>query len=194
MPVVLMYSPSALPRSATLVSPATICTPASCAAACIDGSHAFQRLHRQAFFQDKAGRQEQRLRARHGHIVDRAAHRQLADIAAGEEQRGDDVRVGGDGQRALQPGFGQQVQPGKVVASASARAVQVRAENALDQVLRHSPAAAMAHHDLFAVRQRQRANRAFKGWSIFRCINAFLIMRVRLSSTVAVIRRAGAFG
>ena len=35
MPVVHTYMPSARPRSTTLVSPATICTPAACAARAI---------------------------------------------------------------------------------------------------------------------------------------------------------------
>src|SRR5215471_863076 len=38
IPVVLMYSPSALPFSTTFVSPVTICTPALSAAACIDAT------------------------------------------------------------------------------------------------------------------------------------------------------------
>ena len=38
MPVVVMYTPSPLPRSTTLVSPVTICTPAARAASVIDAT------------------------------------------------------------------------------------------------------------------------------------------------------------
>ena len=59
---------------------------------------ALQHLHRQPLFEDEAGAQEQRARAAHRQVVDRAVHGQRADVAAGEEQRADDVGVGGERQ------------------------------------------------------------------------------------------------
>ena len=66
------------------------------AAARIDATTRQQRLHRQAFLEDEAGAQEQRPRAAHRQVVDRAVDRQRADVAAGEEQRPHDVGVGGE--------------------------------------------------------------------------------------------------
>jgi catalase-peroxidase len=82
-PVVLMKTPSPLPFSTTLVSPVTMGTPAS-----RRRGHRFddalQIGQRKAFFDDEAGRQVQRRGTRHGHVVDRAVHRQAADVAAGK--------------------------------------------------------------------------------------------------------------
>ena len=53
------------------------------------GRHRLQHppkiIHRQTFLDDERGAQAQRPGAGHGQIVERAAHRQFADIAAGEE-------------------------------------------------------------------------------------------------------------
>ncbi len=62
-----------------------------------------QRLHdaaqvgdRETFLQDDAQREIERRRPRHGEVVDRAANGKPADVAAGEEERFDDVGVGGE--------------------------------------------------------------------------------------------------
>ena len=52
------------------------------------------------FFQDECSAQEQRLRAAHGQIVDRAMHRQRADVSARKEQWLHHKGVGGES-RAL---------------------------------------------------------------------------------------------
>ncbi len=62
---------------------------------------ALQVGQREAFLEDEARRQVQRPCARHGHVVDGAVHRQAADVAAGKEQRRDDVAVGGITRRPL---------------------------------------------------------------------------------------------
>ena len=61
-----------------------------------------QRLHRQAFFQDQRRAEIERPRAAHGQIVHRAVDGERADIAAGKEQRSDNVGIGREGQ----PGAG----------------------------------------------------------------------------------------
>ena len=98
MPAVLMNTPSPLPRSTTFVSPVTIRTPTSSAARRIEATIRSQRLQRQALFENEARAQGQRPRPGHGQVVDRAVDGQLADVAAGKEQRADDERVGRHGE------------------------------------------------------------------------------------------------
>jgi hypothetical protein len=57
-----------------------------------DAAQVFQR---QPLLQDEGGRQELRHGAADGEVVDRAVDRQLADVAAGEEQGAHHKRVGG---------------------------------------------------------------------------------------------------
>jgi hypothetical protein len=49
---------------------------------------------RKALLDDEARREIERPRPGHGDVVDRAVHGERADIAAGEEQRRDDIAVG----------------------------------------------------------------------------------------------------
>ena len=53
---------------------------------------------REALLEDEPGREVQRPRPAHREVVDGAVDREVADVAAGEEQRRDDVRVGGERQ------------------------------------------------------------------------------------------------
>ena len=55
--------------------------------------HALQRLEREPLLEDQAAGQPERTGAAHGEVVHRAVHRELPDVTAREEQRGDDVRV-----------------------------------------------------------------------------------------------------
>jgi hypothetical protein len=48
---------------------------------------------REAFFQDEGGRQIKRRCPHHGHVVDRTVHRQGADIAAGKDERRNNMRI-----------------------------------------------------------------------------------------------------
>jgi hypothetical protein len=57
-----------------------------------------------ALLEDRPDRQGQRQRPAHGQVVDRAVHRQVPHVPAGEEPRPDHVRVGGE--RQAQPGAG----------------------------------------------------------------------------------------
>jgi hypothetical protein len=123
-PVVVMKTPSPLPRSTTLVSPVTTGTPASFAARAMDSTMR-EVGQRKAFFEDEAGGKIQRLRAHHGDVVDRAMHRQAADVAAGEEQRRDHVAVGGHHQAPAS----RRRQHGAVVALAQVFVVEVLANS-----------------------------------------------------------------
>ena len=93
-PVVQMYIPSAWPRSTTFVSPATICTPASRAAARDRVDLGAEGLRREALLEHQRERQRERTGAGHREVVDGAVDGELADRAAGEAQRLDDERVG----------------------------------------------------------------------------------------------------
>ena len=64
------------------------------------GDDALQILHREALFQDHAQAQIAGHRPAQREVVDGAAHRQLADVPAGEEDGVNDKAVGGEGQGA----------------------------------------------------------------------------------------------
>ena len=58
--------------------------------------HAAQGRRWEAFFENEGRAQRERARAAHGQIVDRAVHRERADIAAAEEQRLHHEGIGGE--------------------------------------------------------------------------------------------------
>ena len=62
--------------------------------------HAAERFHRQSFFEDEARGEIERLGAGHRQVVDRAIDGQLADVAAGEQERPDHEGIGRQGQSA----------------------------------------------------------------------------------------------
>ena len=62
------------------------------------GDDAFQQCNLGALFDDERRRQPQGFRAPHGQIVDRAADRDFADVAAGKFNRINDKAVRGKGQ------------------------------------------------------------------------------------------------
>ena len=125
------------------------------------GNNAFQHFHRQSFFDDESCGEIQRLCAGHAHIVHRAAHSQAANIAAGEKQRADDVRIGGNCQTAVELGFERQQEGRKVVRLGQDGVGKSRGEYPLDQFLRHAAAAAVSHHDLVIVAHGHRAGGTF---------------------------------
>ena len=87
MPEVLMKILSPLPRPTTFVSPVTIRTPARSAACRADSTTRRRSPSGQPLLEDEGERQRERLRAADGEVVHRAVHGQLADVAAGEEDR-----------------------------------------------------------------------------------------------------------
>lgn len=114
--------------------------------------HACDDRDLHAFLQDETAGEVGGPGAAHGEVVDRAVDREVADAAAGEEQRPHDVRVGGEGQPgAAQRYHGRVGQLREHVAPVTGR------EDVLDQFCRECPAAAVAHHHPRLVAQRCRA-------------------------------------
>ena len=129
----------------------------------------------QPFFEDERRRQVERLGPADRQVVDRAVHRQLADVAAGEEERPDDERIGGerDPRRACTPLWPAEPD-GRLVLE---RGQHVVAERRHEQPLRSArrvkqAAAAVAEHDVVVLRPRQRAGA--RSSSASRAISGFL--------------------
>ena len=152
MPDVLMKILSALPRSTTFVSPVTSVTPAASAASRIDCTTRREIVHRQAFLEDEADREMQRARAAHGEIVDRAVDGQLADVAAREKDRADDVGIGAEGEPRVADGKER-----AVVKRFEQVVAELRQDDVLHQLLAQLAAAAVREDDLLIVGSRQRA-------------------------------------
>lgn len=114
--------------------------------------HACDDRYLHAFLQDETAGEVGGPGSAHGQVVDGAVDREVADAAAGEEQRSHDVRVGGEGQPgAAQRHHGRVGQLRQHVAPVAGR------EDVLDQFGRECPAAAVAHHHPRLVAQRCRA-------------------------------------
>ncbi len=111
---------------------------------------ALQVGQREALFEDEAGRQPQRARAEHRDVVDRAVHGQAAEVAAGEEQRRDHMRVGGHDQPAAGGQLGRRRQRGAVVALVQVLVVELGGEQLADELRRRAPAGAMVEVDAAA--------------------------------------------
>ena len=148
-PVVQTYILSAWPRSTTLVSPVTICTPAASAAPRRRLDLGAQLVGRQALLEHEREAQRQRPRARHGQVVHGAVHGQLADRAAGEADRPHHEAVGG--QREPHPVD----RHGAGVAELGERLVtEGGQEEALDQRLAGLAAGAVRHRDALVLELR----------------------------------------
>ena len=72
-------------------------TPAASASLAHGGEDLRQFVPGEALFENQADAHVERPRPHHGKIVDRAVHRQAADVAAGEEDRIDHIGIGGKG-------------------------------------------------------------------------------------------------
>ena len=141
-PAVVTNRPSALPRSTTFVSPATTATPAASAARAIERGDPAQVGDGEALLDDEAGREPERRRAGDGEVVDRAVDGELADVAAGEEERLDDVGVGREGEpRAAH------LADGGVAELVEQRVRELLEEEALDERPRRLPARAVGERD-----------------------------------------------
>ncbi len=95
MPVVVMYMPSALPCSTTLVSPPAMRTPAFARRLAMARTSASQDIGGQSGFENEGDDQGFGSGAGDGEIVHRAVDGEFADGAAGKTQRLDDKTVGG---------------------------------------------------------------------------------------------------
>ena len=156
--MVVMKTPSPLPRSTTLVSPATSATFASSHAWRIDAAIRSSSGNGKALLEDEGRCQVERPCPADGQVVDRAVNRQLADVAAGKEERTDHERIGGDGdpRRIGSPAAGQA--DGCLVFERGQHVVAVGGQKQpLDELGTQEPAAAVAEHDAVVRRDRQRA-------------------------------------
>ena len=169
-PEVVMKTWSPLPRSTTLVSPVTSATPASSHAARIEATIRLRSASGSPSSRMNAADRKSGVGAADGQVVDRAVDRQPADVAAREEERPDDERIGREGDprapsRRSSP-------PSRTVAwSSSARehvVAERRHEEPLDQLGRQPAAAAVPEHDPVVPRLRQRAGCRRIGGSIRR--------------------------
>ena len=111
------------------------------------------------FLQDEASCQIKRVSAKHGHVVDRAAHCQATDVSPGEEQRPHHMRVGAD-RNSIDS---VQLHAAGVVPGAQYLIVERGKELLPDQTVHQAPAAPMTEHDLLVRLNRNRAHRAFEG-------------------------------
>ena len=112
------------------------------AARAIASTSAFSSSAGEALLEHEGQGERERPRARHGEVVDRPVHRELADRAAGEADRLDDERVGGEGDVAAgerdDPGVAERVERGRG---------EGRQQQPLDQALRRLAAGAVGHRD-----------------------------------------------
>ena len=104
------------------------------------GDDALQVGQRQPFFEDERRREEQRRGAADGQVVDGAVDRQPADVAAGEEERPDHERVGGEGEPRRLDAVAAVEADGRLVLQRREHVVaEAGHEQPLDQVGRQRP-------------------------------------------------------
>ena len=109
-------------------------------------AEADHHLYGIALLDDEAGAEIAGFRAAHGQVVDRAVHRQAADIATGEKQRRDHERIRGHNQVAR-----RHLEAGLVVGRIQQGVVEGFAEQQVDQVRHGAPAGAVTHFHLAPV-------------------------------------------
>ena len=131
-----------MPRSTTFVSPAATTTPAASAARAIDAAMPAQLGDREALLDHEPGRERERPRAGDGEVVDRPVDGELADVAAREEERLDDVRVGREREpRAVQ------LEQRRVAERLEQRVRELLEEEPLDERARRLAARAVGERD-----------------------------------------------
>ena len=107
--------------------------------------HRRERLHRQTFFKDKSAGEVARNGTTDGDIVRGTADGQLADIAAGEEQRVNHIAVGGEGQPVALGGEGSEVNAGLVFLLGEPGVIKGLHKQPVYQLLHRQTAAAVCH-------------------------------------------------
>ncbi len=107
--------------------------------------HRRERLHRQTLFEDESAGEVAGNGAADGHVVGRAADGELADIAAGKEQRIDDIAVGGEGQPVALGGEGGEVNARLVFLLAEPGVVKGLHEQPVNQLLHRLSTASVRH-------------------------------------------------
>lgn len=116
------------------------------------GDDALERGGGETFFEDKAGTEPERAGAAHAEIIDGAVDGELADVAAGEEERTDDVRIRCERETRAAGG-----ENGAVVLGVECGVGEGGAEDLVDEVLGESAAATVADGDFGAMGERHRA-------------------------------------
>ena len=143
IPVVVIKILSQAPLFTTLVSPVTMVTPASRAVSRHRAAIRRKRSTGDPLFDDDRAGQVERRGAADREIVDGAADGELADVAAGENQRIDDERIGGERETIAALRQGGQIEPRLVVERRQQRIVEGLDEYIVDEVLHRLAAAAM---------------------------------------------------
>ena len=115
------------------------------------GDDAAEQCGLEALLEDEGGAEEGRPRPAHREIVDGAVDGEAADVAAGEDERPDDVGIGGHGERT------GEIEPRAVVTAGEFRAVEGGAEDRVEQPLGRPAAAAMGDLDGLVAGERHRA-------------------------------------
>ena len=141
---------------------------------------------RQPLLDHEARGQIERARARHRDVVDRAVDRERADVAAGKEDRRDDIGVG----RHHHPP-GRDVEGRLVVAGAEPGVVEGGEEDVLDQLPHRAPAGAVRQVDPAVPEVELAPDRIFAG---SRDLLPPLDSRFLAKAAVGPVRRAGALG
>ncbi len=113
-----------------------------------------QIVDRETLFDNHAAGQIQRHRAAHGKIIDRAGHRQLADIASGKEQRIDHIGIGRHGQRAAEGVERIKADACLVFEGCQGFVGKAVDEHIVDQVAHRLAAGAVRQRDCFAFQAR----------------------------------------
>jgi len=108
-----------------------------------------QRFSRQSLFQNESTGEVTRQRPAHRQIVDRTAHRQFADVAAGKLDRVNHVAVGGKRQPVALLAQRRQRQTRLIFALRQQRVVKRLQKQPFDQLLHRLPAAAVRQGNLF---------------------------------------------
>ena len=102
-----------------------------------------QEVDRHAFLDDRRAGEIERPRAADREIVDRAADGELADVAAGEDQRIDDEGIGGEGEPVAVSREIAKIEARLILERRQRRIVEGPDEDVVDQVLHRLAAAAM---------------------------------------------------
>ena len=107
-----------------------------------------QQIDRHPLLDDDGAGQIERHSTADGEVVDRAADRELADVAAGKEQRVDDIGVGGEGEPVAARGQSGEIEAGLVLQRRQGRVVEGAHKDVVDQILHRLAAAAMGERHL----------------------------------------------
>ena len=138
--------PSPFPRSTTFVSPVTNLHSGLRRGLLHRRDDRAQRIHRQAFFKNESRAQVERTRAAHGEIVDSAVDGEVADGAAGKNQRVHDERIGGEGKprAGLTPSSGRTAPSWRCSSMGLPKAGM---KNLFDELMSQASAAAVRQDD-----------------------------------------------